>query len=284
MKVLYRIAHIAATLLLFTCGDYAQENPKEKGGIVSTTIQAANNPPQTAIIHAPAPSPQGAALTGAPYCAEVVTEHTQTLVDGTHMTQKTQSTKMCRDSEGRTRRETSPGGAQVVEIHDPVSGFRYLLDIQNRVAHRFAPPAEKANGVVSYTQTARADSSGTNSAPVRSVPPVQAQTNRLEHVTESLGTQVIEGVQVEGTKTTTTFPVGSIGNDRPIVRVMESWHAPELKITLLSKNSDPRTGEFAMRLQNIDRTEPDPTLFRVPPDYQVADENGEQVEIRITRP
>jgi hypothetical protein len=69
-----------------------------------------------------------------------------------HITHKSQSTKTCRDSEGRTWRETSPGGAQVVEIHDPVSGFRYVLDVQNRVAHRFAPPAEKGNGTASYTQ------------------------------------------------------------------------------------------------------------------------------------
>jgi hypothetical protein len=39
-----------------------------------------------------------------------------------------------------------------------------------------------------------------------------------------------------------------------------------------------------MRLQNINRSEPDPALFRVPRDYQIVDESGDQVEIKISRP
>ena len=284
MSFLHRITLIATTVVLFTCGANAQQTSKEKTGIVSATVPGTSNLPQTTTVRLAAPFSNQAVIIGAPYCAEVTTDHVQTLVDGTHITQKTRSTKMCRDSQGRTRSETSPGGDQVVEIHDPVSGFRYLLDLQNRVAHRFAPLAERTNGVASYTQTAGADFPVSNAAPVRSATPAPAQANRPEHVTESLGTQVIEGVLVEGTKMTTTFPVGAMGNDRPIVRVTESWHSPDLKITVLSKNSDPRMGESTMRLENIDRTEPDPALFRVPPDYQVVDENNDQVEIKVTRP
>jgi hypothetical protein len=68
------------------------------------------------------------------------------------------------------------------------------------------------------------------------------------------------------------------------VRVTESWHSPDLKVTALSKNSDPRMGEFGMRLQNIDRTEPDPALFRVPAGYQIVDENDDQIAIKVTCP
>lgn len=289
MNSLKRTTAIAATLFLFVCGAYAQESAKEKTGTISASVPAPNSPPQTTTIRMQAPFLQRTAITGAPYCAEVTTEHIQTLADGTHITNKAHSTKDCRDSEGRTRREShmlrgpSPtsDGVLIVEITDPVSGFRYVLDTQNHVAHRFAPPVEKTDGVATYSQTARANSSSTNSAPVRTLAPTPAQANRPEHVTESLGTQVIEGVLVEGTKTTTTFPVGVMGNDRPIVRVTESWHSPDLKITVLSRNSDPRMGESSMRLQNIDRTEPDPGLFRAPPDYEVVDESGEQVEIKV---
>lgn len=293
MNARYRITLIAATLLLFTCGAYAQETSREKTGVVSGTVQAANNPPQTMTLRFSAPFPDRAGMKGAPYSAEQVTDHTQTLADGTHITQKTRIIKLFRDSQGRGRTErpmfmgmgTNSEEVMIVEITDPVSGFRYVLDTYNHVAHRFAPPTEKANGVASYTQTGRADSAGTNPAPARqAAAPAPAQTNRPEQVTESLGTQVIEGVQVEGKKTTTTFPVGSMGNDRPLVRVMESWHSPELNIAVVWKTSDPRMGESTMRLQNIDRTEPDPALFRVPADYQVVDESGDQVEIKITRP
>jgi hypothetical protein len=75
-----------------------------------------------------------------------------------------------------------------------------------------------------------------------------------------------------------------MGNDRPLVRVTESWISPDLKLPVLWKNSDPRMGESTMRLQNINRSEPDPALFGVPAGYQIVDENGERVEIRITRP
>jgi hypothetical protein len=39
-----------------------------------------------------------------------------------------------------------------------------------------------------------------------------------------------------------------------------------------------------MRLQNINRSEPDPALFRVPSDYQIVDENGDRVQIKFTHP
>jgi hypothetical protein len=43
-------------------------------------------------------------------------------------------------------------------------------------------------------------------------------------------------------------------------------------------------GEFAMRLQNIDRAEPDPALFRVPPGYQIVDENDDQIRSKGNSP
>lgn len=113
--------------------------------------------------------------------------------------------------------------------------------------------------------------------------PCAPQTDRPEVSTESLGSQVIEGVNVEGRKITRTLPAGMMGNDRPLVSVTESWFSPELRITVLTKHSDPRIGESVMQLRNIDRAEPDSSLFRAPPDYQVVDENGE-CEIKIVRP
>jgi hypothetical protein len=89
---------------------------------------------------------------------------------------------------------------------------------------------------------------------------------------ESLGTQTIEGVLAEGMRWTTTFPEGSVGNDRPITTVSESWTSLDLKTLVLSKSSDPRTGEHTTRLTNIVMAEPDPALFQVPTEYSVVDE------------
>lgn len=98
-----------------------------------------------------------------------------------------------------------------------------------------------------------------------------AQGQQPQISRESLGTQTIEGMLAEGTRTTMIFPVGAVGNDRPLTTVHETWTSPELKITVLSKESDPRQGESTTRLTNISRAEPDATLFQVPPDYQIID-------------
>lgn len=294
MITTYRIALSATTLLLLTCPAHAQQPSQgsASGGVVAVSVQSGRAPGHTMTIAMPAPFVNNRPITGAPYSAEEAFDHTQTLADGTHITQKTRRSKLFRDSEGRTRTErpmflgmgSNSENVMIVEIADPVSGSRYIVDAYNHVAHRFAPP-EKSAEPVRYPEVARAVPQGTTSAATRqAVSPPPAQANRPENVTESLGNQVIEGVMVEGKKTTTTFPIEMLGNDRPVVRVNEYWFSPELKITVLSKDSDPRMGESTMRLQNIDRSEPDPALFRVPPDYQIVDETGDRIEIKITRP
>jgi hypothetical protein len=96
-----------------------------------------------------------------------------------------------------------------------------------------------------------------------------AEVNR-----ESLGKQTIEGVEAEGTRVTFTIPAGKIGNERPIVTVNETWYSTELQALVMSKNSDPRMGETTYRLTNINRSEPDPSLFQVPADYTVNEGRG----------
>jgi TonB family protein len=87
---------------------------------------------------------------------------------------------------------------------------------------------------------------------------------------ESLGKQLVEGVQAEGTRTTVTIAAGEIGNDLPISIVNERWYSPELETVVMSRQSDPRFGETIYRLTNIDRSEPDKSLFEVPGDYTVS--------------
>ena len=89
--------------------------------------------------------------------------------------------------------------------------------------------------------------------------------------TEDLGTQTMEGVQVTGVRTTRTIPAGEIGNDRPISIVTEVWTSPDLKTIVYSKRSDPRMGEQTFQLTNIVRSEPDASLFTVPPDFKIVD-------------
>jgi hypothetical protein len=91
----------------------------------------------------------------------------------------------------------------------------------------------------------------------------------MQSATESLGKQVIEGVECEGMRTTTTIPAGKVGNDLPLDIVSEEWYSPALQVLVLTRHNDPRSGETTYRLTNINRSEPDRALFEVPADYKI---------------
>jgi len=210
----------------------------------------------------------GAATKGAPYSADQVTEFSQTLADGTRITRPTISQTIYRDSLGRTRTERavqarsnlSPGEPGIVEIYDVVASYRYVLDPVNKVAHRSVipprpppPPMRRPAGVP------------------RPAPPKPD----LEATTESLGTQVVEGLTCEGRLNKTTTPVGLMGNDRPLTYSVETWVSTELKITVLMKHRDLLRGDSTMQLKNVSRIEPEFSLFQPPPDYKIVDETGD---------
>jgi hypothetical protein len=90
-------------------------------------------------------------------------------------------------------------------------------------------------------------------------------------VKESLGKQVFDGVEADGTRTTFTIPAGEIGNERPIEVVNERWYSPELQMVVMSRHTDPRFGETIYRLTNISRSEPAKSLFEVPAGYTVKE-------------
>jgi hypothetical protein len=238
------------------------------------------------------------AVPGAPYSGEEIDEQVQTLADGTHITHTSLPVKVYRDSQGRTRRERQIGGGMmmashvsdtpvIVEITDPVAQVKYTLDTVNKVAHRQQMAARQGSmGTLSFGRAVGAEiggGSGTGSASSSAVappPPPPPPAARLaggvrpESTTEKLGTDTIEGVLVEGTRHTTTWPVGAQGNDRPISNVMEKWMSADLKLLISSKTTDPRNGEHTHKLTSISRAEPSPDLFQPPSDYTVVDETG----------
>lgn len=89
--------------------------------------------------------------------------------------------------------------------------------------------------------------------------------------TEDLGEQVLEGVLARGKRTKQTIAAGAIGNERPIVIEHEEWYAEPLEAVVLRRDFDPRFGETTYRLINVDRSEPPPDLFAVPPGYTLEE-------------
>ena len=240
---------------------------------------------------------------GAPYTATMVNESVQTLADGNRITQS-MSGSTARDSMGRTRQDMplpalgnlAPANApHMVMINDPVAQTMYSLNLTDKTAHKMGlppglpPPPAPGTATAGFSMlTTTAVSGGitasiAGAAPVMMTAPVQladrgmqrtfflSKDDPAETKTESLGSQTMEGVLVQGVRTTRTIPAGEIGNDNPLNIITEVWTSPELKTVVFSKRSDPRTGDQTFRLTNIVRAEPDASLFTIPADFKVAD-------------
>ncbi len=192
---------------------------------------------------------------GQPFSAEIVIEDTRRLYDGSTVTKSSKGATY-RDAAGRTRREQTlemVGGFDIVNqddkpqmlvfINDFPTKTQYFLDLNNKVARKHkidqaGPPRDEPK------------------------PPGDAKS-------ETLGTKIIEGVNVEGTRITFEIPAGHIGNDKPIQVVTENWYSPELRLIVMSRHIDPLSGEHVFKLVNIKRSEPSADLFIVPSGFRV---------------
>lgn len=228
-------------------------------------------------------------VTGSPYSATVSNESVQTLADGNRIVQKTSGTT-ARDSEGRTRNDaslpmignmSSAGTPHLVFIVDPVTQTSYTLNLDEKTAHVMGrkmltaplpPPGAGAAGVkiISRDIAMSSEHMGPMTFEI-SGPKIELDKEQTQARTEDLGTQVIEGVSAQGVRTTRTIAAGEIGNEKPIDIVTEVWTSPDLKTIVMSKRSDPRSGEQTFRLTNISRAEPDPTLFTIPADFKTVE-------------
>jgi len=196
-------------------------------------------------------------VAGAPYTADLNVTRTQTLTDG-NVIQNTITGKVARDASGRTySTETSTGGplgqtgpVTRTWIFDPVAGYSYELNATTKTAVRRQVHTPPATG---------------SAAPNFANRPANPNVVKAD-----LGTQMINGVNAQGTSRTRTIPAGSMGNTKPLVSTSEVWYSPELQTVISSKFTDPRSGLSNLALTNI-QTTADPSLFQVPAGYTVTD-------------
>lgn len=235
----------------------------------------------------------GAPVQGAPYSATISNEIIQTLADGTHIVQNTTGTT-ARDSQGRTRQDaalpaignlSASDAPHLVFVMDPVAQTSYTLNLTDKTAQKISLPASGTPGQGAMASegpgpsrvfVARSISTGVGpiTQPPQAGIAIQKELIGDEDAqvsTQDLGTETMEGLAVNGVRTTRTIPEGQIGNDKLISIVTEVWTSPDLKIVVYSKRNDPRMGEQTFKLTNIVRAEPDASLFTVPGDFKIID-------------
>jgi hypothetical protein len=242
---------------------------------------------------------------GAPFCAVITTEHTQPFADGNRI-HTTDSSTLCRDSEGRTRREAGlnllgaapqKSATKLITVVDPVAGYRYVLDSNSKTARRMALPPKLAGAlekplthgaaVVKEDRVMVFRNSG-EPGPDTAFGNVFINTEvgpgGPDAATENLGDQTFDGIHATGTRVTTTIPAGKMGNEQPIIVTSERWYSPELKATIMTKHNDPWAGEMKTQFSSVNTAEPDTSLFVVPSDYKVVDEKGGPFTIKLPPP
>jgi hypothetical protein len=200
---------------------------------------------------------------GAPFTATVEFEATQLLSDRTIVTHKSTSS-VARDSKGRTRNELrvlvdGPNGQEPetlqVILFDPGTKVRTTLSPKTHTAVQAI--AKVSTGDVAPSPIAAGTSKASRAAVAR---PPQA---------EQIGMDYMNGLQVKHFRERRRVTFGESGNESEVETVYEYWYSPDLKVNLLSKHNDPRTGSQAATLKNIHRGEPNSSLFEIPKDYRI---------------
>lgn len=202
------------------------------------------------------------AVPGLPFSAKAELETVNQLQNGTLITHKTYNL-IARDGQGRTHNEARnwidlTTGAEPrltrIELYDPATRLRTNLYPLTKIARQWP-----------------AGTPGPVTAPSPQSPPAKPETSR-----EEIGTDTIEGLPVRGVRVSQTYTTGSLGNDRPVTVVTESWYSQELRINLLTKRSDPRHGEQTVRVTELVRQEPDTAMFAIPDEYKLLKETVQQ--------
>jgi hypothetical protein len=200
-------------------------------------------------------------ITNAPFMAVVNVERSVVQNDGSVDNLKT-FREIGRDSRGRIHNEmrslvaaSSDKTPELIRIHlyDPQTRTSTMIDLHEQTF---------------FTQTVNRPPSAV--PPDRRYSASAAEGPQNEFVKqEDLGVHEMEGVQVHGVRETQTIPAES-GGGKDIVVSDEYWYSEDLRINLMIKHSDPRTGSVKMMVAQVTRTEPDPAFFEIPEGYKPA--------------
>lgn len=238
-------------------------------GIVASQLAAAQAREQVAIV----------SIVGEPFSGVRTWQGARSFVDGNRIDRGT-TERLYRDGQGRTRveREVPPevlaNRPQMepvrIAINDPVSGDRIELHQRTKTAIILRGRSTPA------------------SLPPKSVPPVSVVfaghyyggSDPGWSKPVSLGEKSFDGLRAIGQRSQYTLPVGTIGNEKPIVLTVDQWFSPELSLIVSRTGKSSLGGEFENTVENVVHGEPDPALFLIPSDYSRVEVPQRQATVR----
>ncbi|HTV83409.1 MAG TPA: hypothetical protein VME18_12220 [Acidobacteriaceae bacterium] len=200
------------------------------------------------------------AIPGAPFQAEATAHSSQTLADGTQIVRDLRIT-MGRDGAGRfylLAHSLQPSGVLLSNvIFDPVARCTYSWGARSRVvlSNRFGPDAHLTFAAL----------------PLPANLQWNFAKNKEQIAVENLGTKKIAGVVADGMRTTTTIPVGTVGNNQPIVFHQEIWVSSALQIVLAETEDSPFGGTRTMEVTSLTRSAPPASAFLPPAGLKIRD-------------
>jgi len=205
-----------------------------------------------------------------PFSATEERHSLQVLGDGTRI-ENSQTNRLFRDGEGRTRVEEANG---MVSIYDPTTRMQFELNPANKTA-------VKGNGPRAFFYSTGDGLFSTEAGWQVTQPSSVNMKGVMAETTENLPVQAVNGVMAQGIRTTMTIPKGQIGNNRDIKVMTERWFSNDLQMLVKSQNSDPRFGETTYQLTKVTQAEPDASLFQIPAGYTVTEGNGPRPALSV---
>lgn len=197
---------------------------------------------------------------GAPFTANVRIVSHNKLPDGSERVVTTIN-HIARSSSGRIRNErralvstSFKGEPRLLSAHiyDPSTRQNIYTEPMTRIARMTILPQPERT-------------------PTNFLPPAQQRVP--PGVTQSsLGTQVQDDLELQGTRKTRVVPADASGTGQPVTITDDYWYSPALSIYVIIRHDDPRSGEQIVAVSQIERGEPAAELLTVPDDYKVVDE------------
>jgi hypothetical protein len=202
---------------------------------------------------------------GIPFSADERVVWTRPVEGGGTITTHLDS-KIVRDSQGRVYRERHNFGPATADAAATLTQF-YVIDPTTRSV-TVCLKAQRVCHIVPY-----------RSPPTR-LQPVGSFNGGKEFLSrQTLGTQILQDLQVSGTLESVSIQAGTFGNDQVLTLTREFWYSPDLQINLTVVRKDPRTGMQDVRVSVLSRSDPDPNVFAVPAGYRVEDNRPSAVHV-----